>query len=111
MSPNSPSASPLDVGVIIPAAGRGERAGSGELKQFRAIGGIPMLLRSLRPFTSHPRVRQVVVALPADVVSKPPKWLAELTGERLVLVCGGATRSESVLAGLESLAAGIGVVL
>jgi 2-C-methyl-D-erythritol 4-phosphate cytidylyltransferase len=111
MSPSSPVASPLDVGVIIPAAGRGERAGGGELKQFRAIGGIPMLLRAIRPFTIHPRVCQVAVALPPDACARPPRWLAELVSDRLCLIPGGATRTESVLAGLKALAPAIGAVL
>ena len=111
MSPNSPAASPLEVGVVIPAAGRGERAGGGGLKQFRAIAGVPMLLRAIRPFASHPRVRQIVISLPPGVAEKPPGWLADLVGERLSLVPGGATRTESVLNGLNALAPSIGAVL
>ena len=53
---SSPAASPLEVGVVIVAAGAGVRAGSGEPKQFRSIAGVPLLLRALRPFTSHPEV-------------------------------------------------------
>src|SRR5437879_6724550 len=59
---SSPAASPPDVGVVIVAAGAGVRAGPGEPKQFRPIHGVPMLLRALRPFTSHPAVGQVIVA-------------------------------------------------
>lgn len=103
MSPTSPAGSPPDIGVLIPAAGRGERAGEGELKQFRPIGGIPMLLRAVRPFTQHPRVRQVVVAVPPRDASAPPPWLACLTGGRLVVVAGGATRAASVGAALRAL--------
>src|SRR5688572_20828369 len=99
MFPSSPVTSPLDVAVIIPAAGRGERAGNGELKQFRRIAGSPMLLRAIRPFTSHPRVCLVAIALPPEMVREPPAWLAELAGDRLRLVAGGATRTESVLEG------------
>ena len=107
----SPVASPPDVGVVIVAAGAGVRAGPGEPKQFRPIVGVPMLLRALRPFTSHPDVRQVVVALPAAYVEHPPEWLGRLLGERLSLVAGGAQRPLSVRAGLEALDADAGVVL
>jgi len=103
MSPSSPAASPPEVGVLLPAAGRGERAGSGELKQFRPIGGIPMLLRAIRPFAQHPRVRQIVVALPPDAAARPPAWLTDLVAERLRLVAGGATRADSVAAALAVL--------
>jgi len=70
-----------------------------------------MLLRALRPFTSHPDVALVVIAVPARVAARPPEWLATLVGERLALVAGGASRAQSVRAGLAALPAGAGVVL
>lgn len=107
----SPAASPPDAGVVLVAAGTGVRAGPGEPKQFRPILGIPMLLRALRPFTSHPDIAQVVVTLPTLYAERPPEWLAKLLGERLVLVSGGDTRARSVRAGLAALPTGITVVL
>src|SRR5256885_14009251 len=75
---------------VIVAAGAGARAGPGEPKQFRPIHGVPMLLRALRPFTSHPDVGHVVVALPAGFETRPPDWLPKPVGERLALVAGRA---------------------
>src|SRR2546428_504610 len=93
-SVSSAPASPPDVGVVIVAAGAGVRAGPGEPKQFRPIHGVPMLLRALRPFTSHPAVAHVVVALPVGHVQQPPDWLAELRGERPgALTPGGTARA------------------
>lgn len=92
-----------DVGVVMPAAGRGNRAGPGEPKALRPIAGIPMVLRALRPFVEHPAVRQVVIALPAEICTQPPDWLRQLTGERVKLVVGGETRAASVAAGLLAL--------
>src|SRR5690242_9047985 len=103
MSATSRDSSPPDVGVVIPAGGAGERAGPGGPKQFRAVAGVPLLLRSLRPFTSHPRVREIVIALPDAHVQNPPPWLASLVSERLRLVAGGVTRAASVAAGLHAL--------
>jgi 2-C-methyl-D-erythritol 4-phosphate cytidylyltransferase len=111
MSLISRTDSPPDVGVLVPAAGRGERAGSGELKQFRPIRGVPMLLRAVRPFASHPRVRQVVLALPLEHAREPPSWLRSLTGAGLRIVEGGPTRSASVRAALRVLDAGCRTVL
>ena len=108
---SSPGASPPDVGVVIVAAGAGLRAGPGEPKQFRSILGVPMLLRALRPFTSHPDVEHVVVALPQGLAQRPPEWLGKLVGERLTLVAGGTTRPESVRAALRALRQGVPVVL
>jgi len=108
---SSPAASPPDVGVVIVAAGAGVRAGPGEPKQFRPIHGVPMLLRALRPFTSHPAVERVVVAVPAGFAERPPEWLGKLLGERLSLVPGGAARAQSVRAGLRMLPPAVSVVL
>lgn len=107
----SPVVSQPDAGVVIVAAGAGVRAGPGEPKQFRPILGVPMLLRALRPFTSHPDVAQVVIALPSVYVERPPEWLSKLLGERLVLVPGGETRARSVRAGLAALPPGLAVIL
>jgi 2-C-methyl-D-erythritol 4-phosphate cytidylyltransferase len=101
---------PPDVGVIVVAAGRGTRLG-GTPKQFRELAGIPVLLRAVRPFASHPSITHLVVALPADVVADPPEWLKSLTGDRLRLVAGGAERGDSVRAALAALPAGCTVVL
>ncbi|OLC06264.1 MAG: 2-C-methyl-D-erythritol 4-phosphate cytidylyltransferase [Gemmatimonadetes bacterium 13_1_40CM_70_15] len=108
---SSPVVSSPDVGVVIVAAGAGLRAGPGEPKQFRSILGVPMLLRALRPFSSHPDVEHVVVALPKGLAERPPEWLGKLVGERLTLVAGGATRPESVRAALRALRPGLPVVL
>ena len=110
-SGSSPAALPPEVGVLIVAGGAGVRAGPGEPKQFRSIHGVPLLLRALRPFLSHPEVGWVVVALPAGFAERPPEWLEKLGGERLTLVTGGATRADSVRAALGALAADASVVL
>ena len=92
------------------AAGRGERVG-GSLKQYREIAGVPMLVRALRPFLSHPEVAHVVVALPATHAAAPPEWLSVLAGDSLTLVAGGAQRSESVRNALAALREECSVVL
>ena len=107
----SPGDSRPDVAVVIVAAGAGVRAGPGEPKQFRPILGVPMLLRALRPFLSHPQVDHVVVTLPAGHAEHPPEWLAKLAGERLRVISGGRTRSDSVRAGLRALGRDVEIVL
>ena len=111
MSVSSPAGSPPDVGVVIVAAGSGVRAGPGGPKQFRPIAGVPMLLRALRPFLARRDVGRVVVTLPAGVAEQPPVWLQELLGPRVSGVSGGATRADSVRAGLQGLGALPPVVL
>jgi 2-C-methyl-D-erythritol 4-phosphate cytidylyltransferase len=102
---------PRDVGVIVAAAGRGTRIGGDLPKQYLPLNGVPILLRAVRPFASHPDVAQVVVVLaPADAES-PPAFLAEMEGEALAITAGGRERSDSVAAGLRALRAGCEIVL
>jgi len=101
---------PPDVGVIVVAAGRGSRLG-GTPKQFRSLAGVPVLLRAVRPFTSHPSVTCTVIALPPETVASPPDWLAPLVGARLRLVAGGEERGDSVRAALAALPPECSVVL
>lgn len=103
--------SPRDVGVVIVAAGRGVRLGGSQPKQFLPIAGVPMLLRAIRPFASHPDVRQVVVVLPRDDSAAPPSWLAPHVGAGLCVVAGGAERGDSVANGLAALDPACGIVL
>lgn len=91
--------------MIVVAGGRGVRAGrAGEgPKQYRLIGGVPMLARALRPFADHPRVAAVVVVLPAADAAAPPAWLTDAAGPRHILAAGGESRQESVANGLAAL--------
>ena len=100
-----------DVGVIIVAGGKGTRLGGDELKQFRWIGGKPMLLHSLQIFHEREDVAMVVVVLPFEHVGDPPPWLFQCDTERLLLSVGGRERSDSVRNGLEDLPDGISVVV
>jgi 2-C-methyl-D-erythritol 4-phosphate cytidylyltransferase len=91
------------VGVVIVAAGQGTRLGGGVPKQYRELGGVPMLLRALLPFTAHPEVAHTVVVLPPGDVGLPPPWLASLVGADLSVTGGGADRRDSVAHGLAAL--------
>jgi 2-C-methyl-D-erythritol 4-phosphate cytidylyltransferase len=102
---------PRDVGVVVAAAGRGERTGGTVPKQFRLVAGVPLLLRAVRPFLSHPDVLEVVAVLPAAQTLAPPPWLAEASGTRLRIVAGGEARMDSVEAGLTALAPSCSIVL
>ena len=110
---------PRDVGVIVVAAGRGERLGGDTAKQYQLIGGVPMVLRALRPFTAHPDVAQVVLVLPSADAAKPPPFLSALSPAGssasapsvLTIVSGGQHRGDSVRAGLSALGRACTVVL
>lgn len=104
------------------AAGRGLRIGGETAKQYLLIAGVPMVLRALRPFTSHPDVRHVVLVLPPDDAAQPPAFLSALAAQPastssaaspsvVSIVPGGAHRGDSVRAGLSVLSADCTVVL
>lgn len=97
------------VGVAVPAAGAGRRMG-GVRKPFLELAGVPVLLRSLRPFLAHPRVVAVRVALPPDQVDDPPEWLTS-EDPRIRVVAGGESRGASVLAALEAMPPEVEVVM
>lgn len=81
--------------ALIVAAGSGERLGAGRPKALVELAGRPMLDWSLQALAASPEIDQVVVALPVGA------GLPEVSGERVIGVEGGATRSESVRCALE----------
>jgi len=90
------------IAAVIVAAGRGLRAGADMPKQFRPIGGEPMIRRTLRAFAAHPEVDLV-----QPVIHRDDAEAFALAAEGLAVMAptfGGATRQGSVRAGLEALA-------
>lgn len=94
--------------AIIVAAGRGVRAGEDLPKQYRKLAGRTVLSRTLDVFLSHPgiaAVQAVIAASDADLYAAALSDLkAGATGKLRAPVHGGATRQDSVRAGLEALA-------
>ncbi len=86
--------------VVVVAAGSGERAGPGGPKQWRRVGGRPVARWSLEAFVDH-GAAQVVVVIAAGEHARAAEAFAGLTGWSLVV--GGATRTQSVRAGLAAL--------
>jgi 2-C-methyl-D-erythritol 4-phosphate cytidylyltransferase/2-C-methyl-D-erythritol 2,4-cyclodiphosphate synthase len=88
--------------AIIVAAGRGERAGAEIPKQYKLLGGIPVLLWSIRAMRAS-GVNPVVVAVGEEHAQL---FQDAVAGEpEVVAVIGGASRTASVRAGLAALAA------
>jgi 2-C-methyl-D-erythritol 4-phosphate cytidylyltransferase len=103
---------PRDVGAIVVAAGEGVRFGSATPKQFHAVGGVPIVLRALRSFTSHPDVAEVVLVLAPEYVIRPPAFLSGVFDPSvLTIIAGGTHRGDSVRAGLAALRPECTVVL
>lgn len=99
----------MNVAVIVPAAGAGERLG-GRAKPFIMLAGEPMLVHALRPFLADSRVSCVVVALRPAEAHNPPAWLATLD-PRIRLTQGGRERGDSVRAALEDVPTDVQAIL
>jgi 2-C-methyl-D-erythritol 4-phosphate cytidylyltransferase/2-C-methyl-D-erythritol 2,4-cyclodiphosphate synthase len=97
---------PQEIAVVIVAAGRGERAGSPESgpKQYRRIGGEPVIRHTIRAFAAVPAIGRIVVAIHADDDALFTESAASLAA-RVSMVVGGLSRQESTLRALRSLAA------
>ena len=104
---------PRDVAAVVVAGGHGVRFGGATPKQYQPLGGVPIVLRALRPFTSHPDVVQVVLVLPPADAADPPGFLSSLSvsGAAFSIVAGGAHRGDSVRAGLAELSDACTIVL
>jgi len=88
--------------AILVAAGRGLRAGAGGPKQYRTLGGRPVIARAMAAFSNHPAVFVVQPVVNPDDASAFEAAVSGLRHEPPA--SGGATRQASVLAGLEALA-------
>lgn len=89
------------VGAIIVSAGSGSRAGGNEPKQYRLLGGKPVLNWSVLAMLQRNDIAAIVVCVPPGGVAQAQAILPR--SERLVVVEGGNTRTESVRAGLRAL--------
>jgi 2-C-methyl-D-erythritol 4-phosphate cytidylyltransferase / 2-C-methyl-D-erythritol 2,4-cyclodiphosphate synthase len=90
--------------AVVVAAGSGSRFGGAEPKQFQRLGGKPLVLWSIEALLQCSEFGSVVVVAAADEVSRMRGILPK--DPRVSVVAGGATRTDSVRAGLAALAGG-----
>ncbi|MFP5329712.1 MAG: bifunctional 2-C-methyl-D-erythritol 4-phosphate cytidylyltransferase/2-C-methyl-D-erythritol 2,4-cyclodiphosphate synthase [Alphaproteobacteria bacterium] len=88
----------MTVTALIVAAGKGERLGGQVPKQFRPLGGKPVVRRAVEALISHPAIDRVRVVIGQGQESLAEEALAGLDVGRLIE--GGAERADSVRAGL-----------
>jgi 2-C-methyl-D-erythritol 4-phosphate cytidylyltransferase/2-C-methyl-D-erythritol 2,4-cyclodiphosphate synthase len=89
------------VGAIIVSAGSGSRAGGNEPKQYRLLGGKPVLNWSVLAMLQRNDIAAVVICVPPGGTAQATAILPR--SARLVVVEGGETRTDSVRAGLRAL--------
>jgi 2-C-methyl-D-erythritol 4-phosphate cytidylyltransferase len=108
----------MKVFVIVPAAGLGTRMTPPSAakakkrapsKQFKELGGVPILVHTLRKFAASPEVYEIIVALRKDEISgfrtQVEKQFPEILQKRLQIVEGGEHRQDSVASALAAVAA------
>ncbi|TXM87867.1 NTP transferase domain-containing protein, partial [Methylobacterium sp. WL103] len=93
------------VAVVVVAAGRGIRIGGGMPKQYHRVGGQAVLTRTLDALGGDSVIDRIQVVIAADAAAFFETCRAELSpsvaDKLLPPVEGGATRQDSVRAGLE----------
>lgn len=96
-----------DTAAVVVAAGRGIRVGGGTPKQYRRVGGKAVLTRTLAALAAHPGIGRVQAVIAPDAAAFYADCLADLdpaaAAKLQPAVEGGATRQDSVRAGLEAL--------
>ena len=89
--------------ALVPCAGQGSRSGAALPKQYVEVAGAPLVAHTLAALDAVARLRATLVVLAPDddrfeaLVPQhagPRRWTAR---------CGGATRAETVSAGIEEL--------
>ncbi len=103
--------------MIVPAAGLGTRMASPSAakakkprtKQFKELGGVPILVHTLRKFAGTPQVYEMIVALRHDEIAgfetQIEKEFPEILNKRFQIVEGGEHRQNSVANALARTAA------
>ncbi len=91
--------------VVVVAGGAGRRFGGPVPKQFQPLGGIPVLIHTLRRFGASPLVGEMILVLPeARIPFFNTSILPEFPVPRLTrVVAGGETRRDSVREGLRAV--------
>lgn len=98
---NQEASGALKAAAIIVAAGSGSRLGGQVPKQFMTLGGKPVLRWSVDAMLRCNKIAAIAVVVPPGQEHRtrpllPPAW-------NLHVVAGGATRTDSVRAGLDVL--------
>ncbi len=97
-----------ELAILVVAAGRGSRAGSGVPKQYRLLGGKPLLARTLSTLLKAAPQARVLAVIHPDDLDAYRNTLAYLDKTDLARLLppspGGETRQDSVRLGLEALA-------
>lgn len=88
--------------AVVPAAGLGLRMGGTVRKQFRSLGGVPLVVHSLRVLQASPVIDAIILAVPEADIPYCRRDIVEAHRFTKVadVVAGGQERQDSVRHGL-----------
>ena len=96
----------MTTAAILVAAGAGERLGADKPKAFVHLGGRPMVAHTVDAFLAASSVDTIIVVVPTGFEDEARRAF----DTSIVTVTGGATRQESVSAGLDACGPRVRVV-
>jgi 2-C-methyl-D-erythritol 4-phosphate cytidylyltransferase len=96
---------PVRAAAIVAGAGRGERLGSKEGKQFVQLAGVPLLARSLLNVAAVADVEEIVLVVNAEDIERANEDILKVYGIEKVsgVVAGGEWRQESIYKAMRAL--------
>lgn len=90
--------------VIIVAGGKGLRMGGEVPKQFLPVGGLPVLMRTIKAFRDYNSDMNIILVLPQSQQEYWKKLCEEYSfSEPVMIADGGETRFHSVKNGLDMI--------
>ena len=94
------------VAAVIPAAGLGTRMGGSLPKQYLMVGGVPLLVYSLRILESVEAISEIIVAVPEADMDYCQEQIIRRFGIQKIgqVVAGGRRRQDSVRNALSAIA-------
>ncbi len=100
------------VWAVVVAAGSGERLGAEHPKAFVAFGDDPLIASSVAALDDHPAIDGIVLVVPAGWEERATFMADDIgAGKAAIAVPGGATRSDSVAAGVAEVPADAAIIL
>lgn len=97
--------------VIIPAGGSSQRM-EGTNKLLAMIGGLPVIIRTLKAFTKLSYINEIILVVPENESEKYRHLINSYDpGDKVRIAFSGATRRISVYNGLMAMSGDDGIVL
>tara|TARA_B100001250_G_C19619018_1_gene708492 strand:+ start:40 stop:714 length:675 start_codon:yes stop_codon:yes gene_type:complete len=90
----------MNVSVIIPSAGSGNRFG--QLKQFKLLNGEPLVILTIKPFLEIQEIVEIIIVAPSNDIVFLDQYLKTKSYQKQIkLIEGGKRRQDSITNGLK----------